>query len=462
MAKASDTSITTTAALKHLKEAKVKANLPCKKITGFYLHKTSTGGSWRYRYQDNDGKVRNATIGRYSELKPQEAAEKALEWRNNQVDVFREKQTTQQQRKEADRQAQARTLGQYLTGIYTQYQKRKKSGESTLSMIAGKYADWLDRDMATLSRADVRAWQAEQEQLGLAHATIKRAYGALKTLLNHAVTEGMLEANPLASVKLQEESDTEKQARLKGKRTSSRRMLTDDEMSRLQYGLDAFSEEIRSKRRNSRAHGKPHLPDLDDVVFTHWFHPFTIIALYTGLRTGDIYSLEWTEINLTFKRLRKMPEKTRHHPDPAEILMDLPEALVKQMDIWWQQLGKPEAGLVFPSPKSGKRMDKNAHDRHWKKLLELSRLPDDLTFYSLRHNFISTLVANGVPMLTVARLAGHKGTAMIEQHYGHLCPESAATALQAIGSRVEKSAQHDRDQNEKTDDKKVTASATLS
>jgi len=42
------------------------------------------------------------------------------------------------------------------------------------------------------------------------------------------------------------------------------------------------------------------------------------------------------------------------------------------------------------------------------------------------------MVSKGVPLFTVARLAGHKSTKMIEQHYGHLSPNAGRDALALI------------------------------
>jgi len=56
----------------------------------------------------------------------------------------------------------------------------------------------------------------------------------------------------------------------------------------------------------------------------------------------------------------------------------------------------------------------------------------DLDFYSLRHHYISRLVAGSIPLFTVARLAGHKSVKMIEQHYGRLAPNAAIEALALI------------------------------
>ncbi len=176
------------------------------------------------------------------------------------------------------------------------------------------------------------------------------------------------------------------------------------------------------------------LPDLGGTDYAHWFIPFCLTALHLGMRPGDLYALEWKHINFPFNRLIKMPEKTRHHRSPQQLELPLNDIVIGVLKAWNRQQGGPTNGLVFPSPITGQQLDRNAHLRHWRQVKTLSAvLADDLHFYALRHNLISTLVSNGVPMLTVAKLAGHKGTKMIENHYGHLCPAKAAEAMQAFG-----------------------------
>lgn len=434
-----DTSITDKTADSFLKSAGDRATLWCEKISGLHLLKTKTGGSWRYRYTDPTGKRKTATVGRYPAMKPQQAAEKARGWRNDDVDVLAEKEKSKAQAIADQQRAQHRTVKAYLDGPYTRYQERRRSGDATLAILRSNFEDLLDRDMATLTRADIQAWQSEKEKKGRAHSTLKRAYGALRTMLKQAIVDGILDENPLQYVSLEKPLDNERTAELRKRREETRRLLTKDELAAFHSGLDAFAEEIRQGRRNSRKHGKPHLPDLDNVAFPHWFVPFAKLSLYTGLRPGDLFSLTWNnELNPTFGRLTKTPEKTKHHGDDkaARVEMDLPPPALEVVKAWWTQNGKPESGLVFPSPVTGKRMDKNAHDKPWRRVKKVAGLPADLTLYALRHHFISSLVAAGVPLFAVAKLAGHKSVAMIENHYGHLCPDAAKDILRQYGASV--------------------------
>jgi integrase len=434
-----DTSITDNSADKFLKSAGDRATLWCDKISGLHLLKTKTGGSWRYRYSDPTGKRKTATVGRYPAMKPQQAAEKARGWRNDDVDVLAEKDRAKSQAIADQHRAQHRTLKAYLDGPYTRYQDRRRAGDGTLAILRSNFEDLLERDMVSLTRADIEAWQSAKEKKGRAHATLKRAYGALRTMLRQAIVDGTLDENPLQYVSLEKPLDNERSAELREKREATRRLLTKNELAAFHTGLDAFAEEIRQGRRNSRKHGKPHLSDLDNVAFPHWFIPFAKLSLYTGLRPGDLFSLTWNnELNPNFGRLTKTPEKTKHHGDDkaARVEMDLPPPALEVVKAWWTQNGKPESGLVFPSPVTGKRMDKNAHDKPWRRVKKVAGLPADLTLYALRHHFISSLVAAGVPLFAVAKLAGHKSVAMIENHYGHLCPDAAKDILRQYGASV--------------------------
>lgn len=440
MATKSITSITESAARKFVSENPERSTLFCSRIAGLHIIKLKRGGSWRYRYTDDAGKRKVATIGAFPALKPAQAAEKALAWRAGRVDVLKERSERKETAQTEAEAKAARTLGAFLNGPYTRIQARKKGGKATLALLRRNFPEFLERDMATLSARDIHTWQDRAEAKGKAHVTLKREYSALKTALNAATRTDppILGSNPLAKVKLQQPVDNDRSKELAEARHAARRLLTDDEIQGFHVGLDRFAEEIRAQRRNSREHGKPDLPDLDAVEFPHWFQPFALTALYTGMRPGDLYTLTWQEANVNFKRITKTPEKTKHHPEPAQITLDMAPPLLDTLKRWHKQQGKPQTGLVFPSPVTGEEMDKYAHRRGWKHVKELGGLPDDLAFYSLRHHFISTMVANGVPLLTVARLVGQKSTAMIERHYGHLAPSSASDALNALARSVER------------------------
>ena len=129
--------------------------------------------------------------------------------------------------------------------------------------------------MGDITRADVERWQAEQESADKprAFSTLKRSFDALCGLLAHAAERDVIPTNPLARVNLQRpalnDDDLAEQA-------SQRRYLEPDEVKALFAGLEAYQQEKREQRRNSRAHGKAYLPDLDHVTYVDHVMPWVL------------------------------------------------------------------------------------------------------------------------------------------------------------------------------------------
>lgn len=435
MAKVAPSSLTEHKCNQHLQNAAYRSELACTKIIGFHLQKLKAGGCWRFRYSNFEGKKRILNLGKYinssnSRIAAANLAEKYRAQLRDGKDPSRliaESKKTEVEN--AKRKVQGK-LGSYLQGVYKRHQSRKtNSGIHTIKIIENHFSDFLCIPMEEIDDIKLKEWQLNKEKENKSHATIKRAFGALRTLLRHAVREGYLEEDPSRKFKLMPpvvDSENVKKDIFK-----QRRMLTSEELERLHKALDVYNRQLIEQRNNSRNHGKPYLTDLAQLAFPHWFFPFFHLAAFSGLRTGDLYSLTWQELNLDFRRLIKTPNKTRHHIDATQVDLPLNDDILLIMKAWHEQNGSPNTGLVFPSSTS-KKLDKQAHVRHWKKVRTIAKIDENLDFYSLRHNFISSMVAGGVPMFTVARLAGHKSVKMIEQHYGHLCPSSALTALNLV------------------------------
>lgn len=428
-----NTSITLSKVDTFKRTAVLKDRLQCSMIKGFHLYMNTNGAVYRIRYRDLAGKVKNKVLGRVSEIKPTQAAEIALDIIISKKDPLLEKVINKKQFVESQHLLEQRNLGNYLKGLYSQHQARKRSGNETINMIRKNFGHLFDRDMSSLSTADIKSWQLMREQ-EIAFSTIQRAYGALKTMLFKAVDDGIIEACPLPAKSPLERphfEEIDKKLDVQNKR----RILTSKEVQKLFKGIEAYNTHLKSQRTSSIRHGKKYLEPLDNKRFAHWSIPFTFLAYYSGIRTGDLKSLSWQNLNLQFKRLHFTPNKTRHHPDPVTVTLDLPDSVINLMRDWKKQQRDNPAGLVFPSDITGKPFDKHAHIKHWKKILDFAELDSSLDFYSLRHHWISTLIQTE-NLLQVARMAGHKSTKMIEKHYGHLITDQAKGALKAFDIEI--------------------------
>ncbi len=361
------------------------------------------------------------TLGRYGDpLTAAEARQRARDALAIVTQGGNPKAEMDEAKAEKKRQQQ-QTLGAYLTGPYTAVQNRKKDGKGTLRRIEKDFAGWLDKSMASLSRADVERWQAEQEvkDKPLAFSSLKRSYDAMHAMLAHAAERMVIPANPLSGVKLQKPAMTEDDM---AAQAAQRRYLESEEVEALFHGLDAYQERKREQRRQSRAHGKAFLPDLDGLSYVDHVVPWILTMYYTGFRPGDLFGLRWEHVNLVFGTIRKVIEKTAHH-HPEPISFPLSTAAVDVLKTWHRQQGAPKTGLVFPSGRNGKRMSQTAMQNPWATVRKLAGLPDDLLLYSLRHNFASQLVMSGVDLLTVSKLMAHSDIQTTIAHYSHLASD---------------------------------------
>lgn len=80
---------------------------------------------------------------------------------------------------------------------------------------------------------------------------------------------------------------------------------------------------------------------------------------------------------------------------------------------------------------NGKAWDKESWKGPIAEAAAAAHLPTGTTAYALRHAAITDLVSAGLPLLTVAQVAG-TSVAMIESHYGHLNAQAAAEALAGL------------------------------
>ena len=410
-------------------EPKPGAELHDTDLPGFHLRAGSRGASFRVRYRNDAGQRRAFTVGRYGAVTAEQARQEARA-RLGEVAAGRDPSAMREAAKLDARRQQAQTLGAYLEGPYGAYLARRKSGDQTKRMIKGHFGQWLSRPMQSLKKSELLAWQADKEADGLQYPTISRAWDALRAMLNHAASDGLIDANPLAGVKLQKPALTEQELASAG---TARRDLLDEELSLLFKGLEGYQKKKREQRRNSRAHGRAYLADLDAVPYADHVAPWVLTMFYTGFRPGDLFGLRWEHVNLRFKTIRKVIEKTAHH-NPQPTLFPISSALAKVLADWWKQCGKPGEGYVFPSERTGGWLDKSAMRKPWAAIKKAGGLPDALELYSLRHNFASRLVMDGVDLLTVSKLMGHTDIQTTIQHYAHLQPNRSRDVVDAFAS----------------------------
>lgn len=417
-------------------------------LPGYHVRARRGWLALRVSYYNTARQRRVLTLGRYGTRSAAQARDDAKEALAIVAQGGDPRAVLEEAKAEAERQKQ-QTIRAYLDGPYSAYQNRKKDGAATLRRIRHAFTDWLDKPMGSLARADVERWQADQEAVRApkgkdepppkprAFSTIKRDFGALYTMLEHAAERKVIPTNPLKGIKLQKPALTEDELAEQG---TERRYLEPWEVEKLFTGLDVYQELKREQRRSSRAHGKAYLPGLEHVAYVDHVAPWILTMYYTGFRPGDLFGLRWEHVNLIFATIRKVIEKTAHsRPEPQTF--PISTAATDVLKTWWKQQGEPKAGLVFPSSVTrrsspGGRMDKTAMQKPWAVVRKLAGLPDDLALYTLRHNFASQLVMAGTDLLTVSRLMAHADIQTTIAHYAHLAPDHKRDAVEAFARKA--------------------------
>ena len=309
------------------------------------------------------------------------------------------------------------TLREFVEGDYKEWvQHELKRGQEAVDRILSVFTKLANTALPAIDRKAVEAVITARRRKGVETATTNRDLASIKAALSKAVEWGHLPAHPLGMMKA-------------SKITTGNvvRYLSADEEKRLRKSLAGREATRRASRERHNAwhdeRGTEGHPQWPANGFTDHLTPLTLVAMNTGLRRGELFGLEWRNVNLPGKLLTvtadtAKSQKTRHIPLNAEAL-DVLTRWRKQSD---------GTGLVFPSAVGGKF---DNIKKSWDGVTTDAKL-DDFRFHDLRHDFASKLVMAGVDLNTVRELLGHSDIKMTLR-YAHLAPHKLADAVAKLG-----------------------------
>nr|XP_061797916.1 tyrosine recombinase XerC-like [Nerophis lumbriciformis] len=268
--------------------------------------------------------------------------------------------------------------------------------------MAGEY---LGRDLDRLQPnevepAAVRAFLAGSARQGLSRRSQARALSAVRSLFAYACRQGELEANPARGVR------TPKQDR------TLPRHLRPEEAGAL---LDGTGHEVDDEGESATT-AKPDNEALvarDQAMFE--------LLYATGLRVGELVSLDWKDLDLGGRVLRVVGKggKERMVPfgRPAK------SALGDWLDAWdavraRRKITKPDGEPVFLNHRGG-RLSARSVRRLLDRYSTAAGLPPGVHPHTLRHSFATHLLEGGADLRAIQELLGHSSLATT-QRYTHL------------------------------------------
>jgi integrase len=254
----------------------------------------------------------------------------------------------------------------------------------------GRRGALLD-EVTAASFLDYRAWRRAGsnhpagKQTAVSAATVNRDQQFACRVLNEAVIDRHIAANPLAGLK-----------KLKEPR-KPRRYLTREEIA-------AVIE---------------HAP--------RWFRPLVVAGVYTGARKCELTRLRWSDIDFADGKIALYRPKVGNadsidlHPDVAEELKALRARREKRKTV-------KDTDFVFLSRRGGPFTNVS---RSWAITLERAGLAgrDGLTFHSLRHSHATWFLSNGGSVRDLQAQLGHAALSTTEIYAAAVNERRRATVL---------------------------------
>ena len=220
----------------------------------------------------------------------------------------------------------------------------------------------------------VTNWLAQKTTWG--PTTRNRVIGEVKQAFNWGVEQGLIESNPIKTLR---------------KPTAKRR------------------ERILSTEERAK---------IFDSIKDDAFRDFVIALQETGARPGEIRAVTATNVDLqngVWVLIKHKTSKKTHRPRVIYLTPAMQELTARRVALF------PD-GPIFRNT-FGQPWSNNAIRIRFRRLREQFPELKDVVAYCYRHTFATDGLVSGVPIATVAELLGHRSTAMIEEHYGHLAKE---------------------------------------
>jgi len=226
----------------------------------------------------------------------------------------------------------------------------------------------------------------------------------------------------------------------------NRELATLRRMMRLAYEWKVIDRVPRVKLLRGEKNRESILPhDREAVYLAALPHPLSdaaTVLLDTGLRLGELLSLDWAQVRIepangaAYGYLTILSGKAKNNKKSRNI--PLSARVVEVLKRWEPK----REGLVFHR-EDGKPLQASLLGQQQKRVRELLKLPADFVLHSLRHTFGTRLGEAGADAFTIMRLMGHS-TVTVSQRYVHPSPEAVELAfgrlmalnLQKVGTNI--------------------------
>ncbi len=385
-------------------------------LKGFLVRVQPSGRkTYFYSYTCPLGKRQRIKLGKHGDIASPQARDKALKLAAEVLSGVNVQAKKKEAIKESRRQMN-RTLGSYIDNhLEDMLLATAKSGKDTVRNIRFHFSEYMNVPMDQITIPMLRQFQLEKKKQGLKPATINRVVYSLRSVLSHAKEDGLIDIHPLTGLKPLNVPDNK-----------IIRYLSPDEEKRLLTALHGREQRIREDRVSGnqwrKERGYELFYEFEPHEFVDHIKPMVILSLLTGIRRGELFSIQWSDIDFNNRMLTVRAENAKNSRVRHINLHSTALVTLKQ----WRNQTKSNY-LVFPNA-DGEPFDNIK--KAWKAVLEEAEIKN-FRWHDIRHDFASKLVMKGVDLLTVSELLGHRDI-KTTQRYAHLAPEHKATAIEKL------------------------------
>jgi len=160
------------------------------------------------------------------------------------------------------------------------------------------------------------------------------------------------------------------------------------------------------------------------------------LMLDTGLRVGELRSLEWQAVHFQPVRDAKfgMIHVRRDKSKNAKRNVSLSPRVRAMLD---SRKASRESAYVFTEDAGTKPVSIwRLEDQH-KRIRQALKLPADAVIHSFRHTFGTRLGETGADAFTIMKVMGHS-TVVVSQKYVHPTPEAMERAIERLDAANQK------------------------
>lgn len=387
-------------------------------LKGFTLRVRPNGGmSWLFDYRNDAGRRLTYKIGSYPGLKS-EGARRQAEIIAGKIADHIDPQAEKLEARVESARAKVSTLGAFIDGRYGPWAlEHLRRGDVAVARLKADFEKWLNEPLASFNGWRIESWRRDRLKAGTKPVTLNRQVDTLRSCLRKAVDWQVVDKHPLQGLKRLKVDDDERV-----------RFLSPDEEKRLRAALETREADLRGARDRFNewrtARRKAALPSRPEGYVDH-VRPLVLLALNTGLRRGELFSLKWADIDADATMLTVRAAAAKSGDSRRVPLNDEAQKVLKT----WRKQQKPEAGdYVFPGADGARLTNIN---KSWATVCKLAKVTD-FRLHDCRHHFASRLVQLGVDLNLVRELMGHHDMKMTLR-YGHLAPDNLKAAVAKLG-----------------------------